>query len=777
MKNLQDLSITGYLRIVRRRVWYLVIPAVLVSIGSIIYVWRIPYVYKSETTILVSDRLLPEDYIGSLVRQSVMDRIEFAKQQLRSRTFVEKIVQEFQLFPSGTHIDRAIQAVISTTEVTVVPPNVFKLGFYSKDPATAQAVTRRLAERVMQSNDSFRLQKVSVADQFLEEQLRQATDELAQAEQRWQEFNQSHFPGMPEQTISPEILNTLQAQLTAADANLQDALEQRTAYERLLIEHRDLKLAGQSQKSVSGPALKPMPSAATGLVPSVSAALSPPDQKLNQKRAELAALLTRYTPEHPDVDRVTREIHDLESQKPEPAVAKDPELPPAPSTSQPDVGVLPEIDISVDFYEAEVRRELEQLHREIARKEANKRELSNRIAAYGRRMNIPPELVQEYSTLTHDRDAAKQRLTYLTTRKLNSELAGKVDTDANNKTFTTIDPPNLPEIPVRPDRVMLSSFGCLAGLMVGIAFGIGRELLDPTLSDEESAVAELKLPVLTSIPTIGNLNRGEMRLARKRKKEIIAKRIQQGRQSGLQEPKKKLPPEFSIQAADANIRGVILAPLSLAGEQYQMMRAELIAKRQKGVKKLVVTSSVPNEGKTFVACCLAGILAKEQSKRVLLIDGDLRTANAGCAMGVEHGSVPGLSEVLVGKADVENCLLQCAELSLSLLPAGRVPENPAELLSSPRLQEVMLELALLFDWMIVDSPPVLPIADTNLLVPTCDAAIVVVQAEKTSSRVVKECIARIGRERVCGIVMNCARDVKAAHYYDHYDNHTAPARQ
>src|SRR5262245_32179727 len=110
MKNLQDLSITGYLRIVRRRVWYLVIPAVLVSIGSIIYVWRIPYVYKSETTILVSDRLLPEDYIGSLVRQSVMDRIEFAKQQLRSRTFVEKIVQEFQLFPRETHIDRAIQA-------------------------------------------------------------------------------------------------------------------------------------------------------------------------------------------------------------------------------------------------------------------------------------------------------------------------------------------------------------------------------------------------------------------------------------------------------------------------------------------------------------------------------------------------------------------------------------------------------------------------------------------------------------------------------------------
>jgi len=384
--------------------------------------------------------------------------------------------------------------------------------------------------------------------------------------------------------------------------------------------------------------------------------------------------------------------------------------------------------------------------------------------------------VQQYSTLTHDRDAAKQRLTYLTTRKLNSDLAGKVDTDANNKTFTTIDPPNLPEFPVRPDRMLLTSVGCLAGLMLGIASVLGRELLDPTLRDEESAVADLKVLVLTSIPMLGTLKRGQGRLARKLKKDAIIKRIQQNR-SGLPEQGKSAPTKFSIQAAQADIRGVILAPLSLAGEQFQMMRAELNALRQRGVKKLVVTSSVPNEGKTFVACCLAGILGKEQRKKVLLIDGDLRTANAGSAMGVEHGCAPGLSEVLAGKAHVENCLVWCAELNLALLPAGHIPENPAELLSSPRLQEVVLELAPLFDWVIVDSPPVLPIADTNLLVPTCDAAMVVVRADKTPSSVVKECIARIGRERVCGIVMNYARDVKAAHYYDHYENHPTPARQ
>src|SRR5262249_10280405 len=153
-----------------------------------VYVWRMPSVYKSETTILVSDRFLPEDYIGSIVRQSAMDRMEFAKQQLRSRTFVERIVQEFQLVGNGANTEGVLNAVINNTEITVMSPNVFKIGFYSGDPNTAQAVTRRLAERVTQSNTAVRQEKVSVADQFLEEQLNQAAGDLGRAEQKLRDF-------------------------------------------------------------------------------------------------------------------------------------------------------------------------------------------------------------------------------------------------------------------------------------------------------------------------------------------------------------------------------------------------------------------------------------------------------------------------------------------------------------------------------------------------------------------------------------------------------------
>jgi polysaccharide biosynthesis transport protein len=770
MKNFQDLTIHDYLGIVRRRLWYLVIPAVLVSLGSAIYVWRLPSIYKSETSILVSERILPEDYIGSLVRQSVIDRLEFAKQQLRSRTFVERIAQEFQLVGNGANTEGGLNAVINSTEILVVPPNVLKLAFYASDPNTAQAVTRRLAERVMQSNNAARQEKVDVADQFLEEQVRAAADDLTQAEQKLRDFNQKHFPGVPE-SVSSDTLSALQSQLAAAESDLQSAIEQRKAYERSLAEHKNLKLAVDTPRPT--PSSTPRSTAPTG---SPTSALQ---LTLAQKKAELASLLTRYTPEHPDVARVAREIRDLAAQMGNTTPAANPPVAASAATgAETEVRPLPEIDMTVDFYQAEVRRELDQLNREIVGKEARKRDLSNRVSGYLRRINMPPDVMQELTALTQQREGAKDRYNVLANKKLSSELAGKVDTDSNNKMFTTIDPPNLPQIPVRPDRLRLTVVGCLAGLMLGVGLVMAREILDPTLTDEDSAAAELKLPVLTSIPMVGGFDveesKGLYRWRRKGRADVKANAL------SLSLARQETIPgsTLSLQLVDKRVRDVILGSFTLAGEQYQIMRAELLSEKQRRLKSLIVTSAVPGEGKTFVSCCLAGILAKEQGKKVLLIDGDLRTGSAGRVMGVgNRGSLPGLYEVLTGAADVENCLVAYDELNLFLLPAGRVVDNPVELLSSPRLLQVMQDLALLFDWIIVDAPPVVPIADTHLLVPVCDAAIIVVRADKTASTLVKEAINKVGREKISGTVLNGVRNVKSSHYYGHYYNRLAQSQK
>src|SRR5262245_27757740 len=110
MKNFQDLSPADYFRILRRRIWYFIIPAVLISAGSCYYAWNQAPFYKSEMTIQVTNRLLPDDYIASLVRETPADRIEFVRQQIRSRTFVTRLVEDLQL-AGGLNPELVVNAV------------------------------------------------------------------------------------------------------------------------------------------------------------------------------------------------------------------------------------------------------------------------------------------------------------------------------------------------------------------------------------------------------------------------------------------------------------------------------------------------------------------------------------------------------------------------------------------------------------------------------------------------------------------------------------------
>src|ERR1041385_887229 len=126
MKNFQDLTISDYLQVIRRRIWYVLVTTALVGVASAYYVWRMPLLYKSETTIMVSSRLVPEDYIGTLVRDTAADRMDFVRQQLRTRSFVERIVQEFQLANGRQgNIDGLVGAVLANTEITFLSTNTF----------------------------------------------------------------------------------------------------------------------------------------------------------------------------------------------------------------------------------------------------------------------------------------------------------------------------------------------------------------------------------------------------------------------------------------------------------------------------------------------------------------------------------------------------------------------------------------------------------------------------------------------------------------------------
>src|SRR5262245_38525124 len=179
MKNFQNIGFDDYMQILRRRIWYVILTAVLATAATFVWVSRLVSVYKSETTIQVNARLLPTEYIDSIVRDTATDRLEFVKQTVKSRTFAERIVQEFQLGgPNGANQQASVSAVVLLTEFTPVSNTTFKVGYSSPDPVLARNITRRLAEAVIQLNTSVRQDTAFVADQFLDEQLRQAETDL-----------------------------------------------------------------------------------------------------------------------------------------------------------------------------------------------------------------------------------------------------------------------------------------------------------------------------------------------------------------------------------------------------------------------------------------------------------------------------------------------------------------------------------------------------------------------------------------------------------------------
>jgi capsular exopolysaccharide synthesis family protein len=278
------------------------------------------------------------------------------------------------------------------------------------------------------------------------------------------------------------------------------------------------------------------------------------------------------------------------------------------------------------------------------------------------------------------------------------------------------------------------------------------------MHDEEQTAAQLKLPVLAVIPKV-TVQKERASSRKSRTLSIASVRGSEGAPFH----------GFNLHGADAKLRTVISESLTYAGGAFRLISADLsLLQKQRGVKKILMLSAVPNEGKTFSACCLAAMLAQESRGKVLLIDADLKTGSASRMLGLNDQQMAGgLCAVLRGQANVEQSILKCAQLNLYFLPSGPSVGHSSEVLSSPDLEEVLREVSYRFDWVIVDSPPIL-VADAVYLLPHCDAALMVVRADQTPSKIIHDSIQRIGRERICGVLLNNVRAIKTTRYYQYY---------
>ncbi len=196
-----------------------------------------------------------------------------------------------------------------------------------------------------------------------------------------------------------------------------------------------------------------------------------------------------------------------------------------------------------------------------------------------------------------------------------------------------------------------------------------------------------------------------------------------------------------------------LAPTSLAAEQYRSLRTRIKrAESGRALRAIAITSPNKGDGKSLTAANLALTMAQEFQQRVLLIDCDLRRPSVHTLFGLSEG--PGLADVLMNVAELDHALVSLPEHHLTVLPAGAPPSNPAELLGSAAMRRVLDTLRTRFDRILIDVPPVAPLADLHILAPMVDGLLMIVRAGVTPKPAIERALAGLDAAKVLGLVLN-----------------------
>ncbi len=220
--------------------------------------------------------------------------------------------------------------------------------------------------------------------------------------------------------------------------------------------------------------------------------------------------------------------------------------------------------------------------------------------------------------------------------------------------------------------------------------------------------------------------------------------------------------------ADSTLRASLAGESGrVVGERFRTLRSRLYQiAGMRNLRRVLVTSSTQGEGKTFVATNLVRSIIRQTDKRALLIDADLRAPRLHTALGAP--STLGLSDYLRGEADEYRIVQNSETPNLCFIPCGTRVSNPSELLLSDRMKVLLDTVTPAFDWIILDSPPSLPVHDASSLADLCDGVLFVVRAGETSYEVAKKASAEFRDKNLLGVVMNQVdkSEARGEYYYN-----------
>ena len=638
--------------------------------------------YRATATIQI-DREEPDfarldDHYRPLPEQP--DYIETQYKVLRSRSLVKRVVAklalhervEFQAATAGEGDDRpASEASGEGRPLSAAVVNAFldrlqinpgkgtrlvDVSFESVDPQLAAGVVNTLAEEYIEHNLEAKWNATQKASSWLQQQLSTLKAQLEASEEALQEYAAQHSILFVEERkdITTEKLAKLEDELTRAEADR--------------IHHQSMAmLVEDTVRSGS-----PLPGSLN------SKAYEDYRGKLAELQREYSQLLVTFAPGYPKVQRVQRQIEELERS----------------------------LEAEKDVLLSRVR-EADQLAR---RREAllrnasmSQRKLVNRLSNAFIQYNI---LKRDAETNRDLYDGLLQRL----------KQAG-VSAGLRASNVAVLDPAELPEKPYRPKKLLNMLLALFGGLLLGMGLAFAQEHMNTIVRTPEEVERMTGLGLLAVIP-------------RSRHKLTSKVRIRaRGRGRGSDDP-----PLLTMSTASNGTNGTKAAvsgthtlakwaPEHGLSEAYRTLRSSVLLGSDESMRRLLITSSQPEEGKTSVSLNLACSLA-QLNRRVLVIDADLRRPACGRQLGVTREF--GLTDYLQGLSELDQIITATPIAGLSLVPAGRSSAVASDLLYSPRLVSLLEEVKRRYEHVVIDSPPSLVLSDARTISRLVEGVILVV---------------------------------------------------
>ncbi len=498
----RELTIEDYTGILKRR-WLLILCFMVVFLaigGAISYI--VPPLYESQTLILIEQQKIPEDYVKPVVDENLDARLASMKEQILSRSRLEPIIMKYNLFAGDKNavdsrveflkpimrrfnllasdensMDQRIDLTRKAVKITQIHsaerrggmPGFF-VSFDARDAQTAPAVCGELTSLFISENLSARERSAEGTTDFLKQQLDDAKRTLDEQDAKLAAFQLKYIGKLPDQESSNA--NALQALTTQLDAATQSVsrIQQNETFLQALVGQQTHELQSGGLSAVS----------------------------VDERRKELSSLIeqkkqleTLYTADYPDVVAVTRKIAALRAE-----IDRAPVTEPAPGPA------IHEAD-SPQLLQLKAQLRAVQQSMIAARKEQAR--IEQQIGTYEARIESSPMVEEQYKQITRDHDTALQFYNSLLTKMNESSMANALEQRQQGEQFSVMDPPNLPDAPKFPNRIIFAAGGLLSGLFLGLVVSALLEYRDTSLRDERDIWAFTKLPTLTTISYVEGL--------------------------------------------------------------------------------------------------------------------------------------------------------------------------------------------------------------------------------------------------------------------------------